>query len=89
MAGWVEGIRRALVLGLVLIAGTAIEQAPSVGPPSVVLIKALVMSRLNYSNGMLYGLLKCTVSGLQAVQNSAARIVAQERLWDHDSISCA
>ena len=31
MAGWVEGIRRALVLGLVLIAGTAIEQAPSVG----------------------------------------------------------
>ena len=33
MAGWVEGIRRALALGLVLIAGTAIEQAPSVGPP--------------------------------------------------------
>ena len=32
MTGWVEGIRRALVLCLVLIAGTAIEQAPSVGP---------------------------------------------------------
>ena len=31
MAGWVEGIRRALVLGLVLIAGTAIERDPSVG----------------------------------------------------------
>ena len=31
MAGCVEGIRRALVLGLVLIAGTDIEQAPSVG----------------------------------------------------------
>ena len=30
MVGWVEGIRRALVLGLVRIAGTAIEQAPSV-----------------------------------------------------------
>ena len=27
-----EGIRRALVLGLVLIEETAIEQAPSVGP---------------------------------------------------------
>ena len=26
-----EGIRRVLVLGLVLIVGTAIEQAPSVG----------------------------------------------------------
>ena len=33
MAGCVEGIRRALVLGIVLTAGTVIEQqAPSVGP---------------------------------------------------------
>ena len=32
MAGCVEGIRRALVLGPVLIAGTVIEQAPSLGP---------------------------------------------------------
>ena len=31
MAGCVEGIRRALVLGRLLITGTAIEQAPSVG----------------------------------------------------------
>ena len=31
MAGGVEGIHRAQVLGLVLIAGTAIEHAPSVG----------------------------------------------------------
>ena len=47
---------------------------------SVVLIKSLVMLRLDYSNGLLYGLPKCIVSGLQAVQNSAARIVTQERL---------
>ena len=47
---------------------------------SVVLVKSLVMSRLEYSNGLFYGLPKCTVSGLQAVQNSAARIVTQERL---------
>ena len=48
-------------------------------PPdtSVVLIKSLVMSRLDYSNGVLYG--HPTVSGLQAVQNSVARIVTQER----------
>ena len=40
IAGWgVEGIRRALVLGLVLIAGTAIEQAPSVGHPKHYAIK--------------------------------------------------
>ena len=55
---------------------------------SIVLIKSLVMSRLDYSNGLLYGLPKCTVSGLQAVQNSAARIVTQERLRDHDYVPC-
>ena len=31
---------------------------------SVVLVKSLVMSRLDYSNGLFYGLHKCTVSGL-------------------------
>ena len=44
-------------------------------------------SRLDYSNGLLYELPKCSVSGLQAVQNSAARIVTQERLRDPDSMS--
>ena len=52
---------------------------------SVVLVKSLVKSRLDYSNGLFYGLPKCNVSRLQAVQNSAARIVTQERLRDHDS----
>ena len=56
---------------------------------SVDLIKSVVMSRLDYSNGLLYGLPKYTVSGLQAVQNSAARIITQERLRDHDSMSRA
>ena len=36
-----EGIRNALVLGLVLRAWTAIEQAPSVGPPRFVSLHAL------------------------------------------------
>ena len=35
---------------------------------SVILIKSFVISRLDYSYGLLYGLPKCTVSGLQAVQ---------------------
>ena len=45
------------------------------------------MSRLDYSNGLLYGLPKCTVTGLQAAQNSATGIVTQERLRDHNSMS--
>ena len=56
---------------------------------SIVLIKSLVMSRLDYSNGLLYGVPKCTVSGLQSVQNSASRIVTQERLRNHDFMSLA
>ena len=47
------------------------------------------MSRLDYSNGLLYGLPKCSVSGLQVVPNSAVRIVTHERLQDHDSMSRA
>ena len=46
-----ESIRRALVLGLVLKAGTAIEQAPSVGPlkhivPCIVYLYSLEYSKL-------------------------------------------
>ena len=44
MVGWVEGIRRALVLGLVLIAGTAIEHAPSVGPPGILVCSSCMVS---------------------------------------------
>ena len=47
---------------------------------SIVFIKSLVMWRLDYSNGLLYGLSTCIVFGLQVVQNSAACIVIQERL---------
>ena len=47
------------------------------------------MSRLDNSNGLFYGLPKCTVLGLQAVQNPAARIVTQEMLRYHDSRSRA
>ena len=56
---------------------------------SIVLIKSLVMSRLDYYNGLLYGLPKFIVFGLQAVQNSAACFVTEERLLDHDSMSRA
>ena len=50
-------------------------------------MKSLVMSRPDYSNGLFYEFPKCNVFGLQTVQNSVARIVTQERLRDHDSMS--
>ena len=60
-------------------------------PPEriVVIIKLLIICILDYSNGLLYGLPRCTVSGLQAVQNTAARVVTQEKLRDHDFMSRA
>ena len=43
MTGCVEGIHRTLVLGLVLIAGTAIGQAPSVGPLLALLLSEIML----------------------------------------------
>ena len=40
-------------------------------------VQSLVTSRLDYSNGLLYGIPKSAVSILQSVQNSAARIVTK------------
>ena len=66
MAGWVEGICRALVLGLVLIAGTAIEQAPSVGPPQPGVCCFIVIAELQFLSHMnrsyvykIIGYVKC------------------------------
>ena len=42
MSGWVKGIRRALVLVLVLIARTAIEQVPSVALPHYCIITLVI-----------------------------------------------
>ena len=56
---------------------------------SVLLVKSLVMSRLDFSNAVLYGLPHCTLSGLQSIQNSAARIVTRTALRDHGSVTRA
>ena len=40
-------------------------------------VQSLVTPRLDYSNGLLYGIPKSAVSILQSVQNSAARIVTK------------
>ena len=47
------------------------------------LVQSLVTSRLDYSNGLLYGIPQSAVSILQSVQNSAARIVTKTAPMEH------
>ena len=59
-----EGIRRALFLGLLLIAVTAIEQAPSVGPhPSSVSFSVLFKKYNNNNNNN-----NCLKSNIQCIE---------------------
>jgi len=47
------------------------------------LVVALTMSRLDYCNSVLAGLLKSTLEPLQRVQNAAARLVFSLGNFDH------
>jgi hypothetical protein len=46
-------------------------------------IHAFVTSRLDYCNGLLYGLPNTELIKLQRVQNAAARLVTSTRKYDH------
>ena len=48
-----------------------------------VIIHALITTKLDYCNSLMYGLPKRLLSKLQSVQNSAARIVTLSRRHDH------
>ena len=47
------------------------------------LVNALIMSRLDYSNSLLYSLPKYQIDKLQRLKNTAARLVAGTRRSDH------
>ena len=47
------------------------------------LVHAFVSSRLDYCNGVLFGLPKKDLDRLQYVQNSAARVLTRTKPWQH------
>jgi hypothetical protein len=49
----------------------------------VELVHSFVLSRLDYGNSVLAGLLKSALVPLQRVQNAAARLILDLRMNDH------
>ena len=50
---------------------------------AVQLTHAFVLSRLDYCNSLLQGLLSCSIRRLQSIQNIAARILTRTRKYEH------
>ena len=46
-------------------------------------LHAFVTSRIDYCNGLLYGLPDCEIAKLQRVQNAAARLLMSCKKYDH------
>ena len=46
-------------------------------------VRALVLSRIDYGNGLLLGANKSDIQRLQRIQNWAAKLVCRSHKWDH------
>ena len=47
------------------------------------LARSLILSKLDYGNGLLYGLPDCALDKLQRIQNHAAKVVMRKKKHDH------
>ncbi|XP_070556586.1 uncharacterized protein [Ptychodera flava] len=47
------------------------------------MVHAFITSRLDYCNGLLYGINKIQLQRLQSLQNAAARLISRTRKFDH------
>ena len=52
---------------------------------TVIIVQALVISRLDYCNSLLYGLPAIVIKRLERVQNAAARVIAKAGRREHIS----
>ena len=48
-----------------------------------ILVYAFITSRLDYCNGLLYGLPECLLNKLQRIQNDCARLIFREQKFCH------